>query len=155
MYCIIKSRSNNLSCFPIQYHAGLQNDPNDHLKDLTNNQMLRYASCSHYTTYTSFWSDFFSESYMTCRLDQYNWWIYSLSIVHGKRSQLLSKSSWSSTEIAVLSHTFVRMENSPIEAFQNQVGGHTFELQNQGMLHQGSCILKQLQDQGRGYLWIE
>lgn len=42
------------------------------------------------------------------------------------------------------------MEDSPIEAFSNQVGGHTFELQNQGMLHQGSCILKQLQDMGRG-----
>ena len=43
------------------------------------------------------------------------------------------------------------MENNPIEAFTNQVGGHTFELQNQGMLHQGNCILKQLQDMGRGY----
>lgn len=43
------------------------------------------------------------------------------------------------------------MENAPIEAFKNQVGGHTFELQNQGMLHQGSWILKQLQDMGRGY----
>ena len=43
------------------------------------------------------------------------------------------------------------MEEAPITAFANQVGGHTFELQNQGMLHQGSWILKQLQDQGRGY----
>ncbi|KAK8826715.1 hypothetical protein WA556_004304 [Blastocystis sp. ATCC 50177/Nand II] len=42
------------------------------------------------------------------------------------------------------------MENAPIEAFANQVGGHTFALQNQGMLHQGHCILKQLQDCGRG-----
>lgn len=42
------------------------------------------------------------------------------------------------------------MEEAPITAFENQVGGHTFELQNQGMLHQGSWILKQLQDQGRG-----
>ena len=42
------------------------------------------------------------------------------------------------------------MEEAPIEAFTNQVGGHTFALQNQGMLHQGSYILKQLQDQGRG-----
>ena len=46
---------------------------------------------------------------------------------------------------------FPVMEEDKIEAFSNQVGGHTFELQNQGMLHQGSCILKQLQDQGRGY----
>lgn len=45
------------------------------------------------------------------------------------------------------------MEESPIEAFANQVGGHTFELQNQGMLHQGNCILKQLQDMGRGYYY--
>ena len=42
------------------------------------------------------------------------------------------------------------MDSSPITAFENQVGGHTFELQNQGMLHQGSWILKQLQDLGRG-----
>ena len=45
------------------------------------------------------------------------------------------------------------MENCPIEAFTNQVGGHTFELQKQGMLHQGNCILKQLQDMGRGYYY--
>ena len=42
------------------------------------------------------------------------------------------------------------MEEAPIEVFANQVGGHTFALQNQGMLHQGSYVLKQLQDQGRG-----
>ena len=45
---------------------------------------------------------------------------------------------------------YLDMEDAQIEAFSNQVGGHTFELQNQGMLHQGTCILKQLQDQGRG-----
>lgn len=43
------------------------------------------------------------------------------------------------------------MEEAPIEAFTNQVGGHTFALQNQGMLHQGHFVLKQLQDGGRGY----
>ncbi|KAK8808011.1 hypothetical protein WA588_006496 [Blastocystis sp. NMH] len=42
------------------------------------------------------------------------------------------------------------MESAPITAFENQVGGHRFDLQKQGMLHQGSTILKQLQDQGRG-----
>ena len=46
--------------------------------------------------------------------------------------------------------TRIEMEDAPIEAFANQVGGHTFALQNQGMLHQGHCILKQLQDCGRG-----
>lgn len=50
-----------------------------------------------------------------------------------------------------LQKSIISMEECPIEAFSNQVGGHTFELQNQGMLHQGSCILKQLQDMGRGY----
>lgn len=47
-------------------------------------------------------------------------------------------------------HFIVRMESVPITAFENQVGGHRFDLQKQGMLHQGSTILKQLQDQGRG-----
>lgn len=58
-----------------------------------------------------------------------------------------------STKVIVFMHYFFfpDMEEVKIEAFSNQVGGHTFELQNQGMLHQGSCILKQLQDQGRGY----
>ena len=41
-------------------------------------------------------------------------------------------------------HFIVRMESAPITAFENQVGGHRFDL------HQGSTILKQLQDQGRG-----
>ena len=41
------------------------------------------------------------------------------------------------------------MENCPIEAFTNQVGGHTFELQKQGMLHQGNCILKKLQNMSK------
>ena len=44
------------------------------------------------------------------------------------------------------------MEEEPIRPFENQVGGHTFELQNQGILHQGKCILKQLQDMGRGFV---
>ena len=54
MYCVTKSRSDNSKCVPIKYHAGLQENPNDLLRDSINHQMLRYASFSHCDTYTSF-----------------------------------------------------------------------------------------------------
>lgn len=42
------------------------------------------------------------------------------------------------------------MSTDDIEQFSNQVGGHTFEKQNQGFLKRGKMVLKMLQDKDRG-----